>query len=108
MLLTKDTWTAQYKAIVEKLKLKPSSGEACAIATIQYISKGLQSQFALPEKQKEDDTCIAVRECLQELVDQIRKGEKLSGFASNASAAAGAAGYKVEKELGSMAEFELD
>ncbi len=105
MLFSKDKWIATFKAVVEKTKADPSSGQACAIATVKLISDGLCDDIG--DKSDDDKAlCATVRECLQELVGQIRKGEKLAGFGSNASAAAGAAGFKVGKKS-ALGEFEL-
>ena len=106
MLLDKAKWTATLNKVIEKTKAKPSSGVACAVATIQYISKGLQEDIG----QGDDDAkaqCETIKDCLGELMKQCQQADQdLYGFASNASAAAKAAGHKAAASV--MDEFRPD
>ena len=84
-------WIAAIKQAFEDGKVngwKPASGEVCAIATVRYIRDGLMAK--LDDKSK----AIVKAEC-SELIKAIQTS-KLQGFASNASAASAAAGFKAE------------
>jgi hypothetical protein len=106
MLLDKTKWTATLNKVIEKTKAKPSSGVACAVASVKYIADGLCDDIG----QADEDAkaiCTTIRECLGELAKQLQQSEQdLYGFASNASAAAKAAGHKTAPSV--MSEFEID
>jgi hypothetical protein len=110
MKISKDSWVAEFKATAEKLKAKhgPSDGVVCAIATLRYLRNEILSQDIGAEPASGNENIayarVAITDGINELAKQILGGEKLFGFASNASAAAGAAGLKEVKDSISSAE----
>ena len=108
MQIKKDSWVAEFKTTAEKLKAKhgPSDGVVCAIASLRYLRAGLMDDVGADKSPEAEYARTAITEGINELAKQIMGGEKLFGFASNASAAAGAAGLKEAK--GSISSAELD
>lgn len=92
-------WLAAVKQAYEDGKCnnwKPASGEVCAIATARYIRDALQAELAAGLKaDPKADVAKLVKTSFSELIGSIQT-EKLQGFASNASAASSAAGFKAE------------
>ena len=93
-----DKWKATYKSVVEKTKMTPSDGLACALATIITIRDGMLDDIG--DNPKDNDVRDIIKESLgelcQHLIGKLEGSEKpkLLGFAGNASAAAKAAGFK--------------
>ena len=102
-----DKWKAAYKKAVSDMSAQnmPTSGIVCAVATLRVLRDGLIDDIAgsqpiddLPD----DDQAVVetIRDSFAELLKHIQgrlEGKdkpELAGFASNASAAAKAAGYK--------------
>jgi hypothetical protein len=89
MKLNSEKWVAAFKQAAADLKeaigSKPSSGEVCAVATLRVV------RDALIESKAGDASKLKAE--FSELIQACQK-EKLQGFASNASAAAKAAGFK--------------
>lgn len=102
MTYKKDKWIEYVKKAVEDTKALPSSGKVCAIAAIRYMRDGLTDDIG---ETSDDDKafCTTIRDCMNELIKEVNKSGASDGFASNASAAAKAAGFKgqavVEVEL---------
>jgi hypothetical protein len=96
MKLNNEKWLANLKKVVEQTKWQASSGQACAVATVMTIKQGMIDDVG--EKEGNEDTLNLINDSLKELVEEIAKPEtKLQGFASNASAAAKAAGLEVKQ-----------
>lgn len=109
MVYKKDKWTAALnKAIADLGKgkpagaVKPASGMPTAIASLRYTRDELLDDLfgSTPEelaKMTDEDKAFAlsIRESFKELINAISKEGVHDGFASNASAAAKAAGFKV-------------
>lgn len=91
------------KAVLDT-NMQPSSGLVCAIASLRMIRDGLLDDVGFDVMKPESDSpeAMAIREGINELIQHIAgqiKGEKmpvLNGFASNASAAAKAAGLATD------------
>lgn len=99
MVYKKDKWVAAYKKVVEDLKTTtPTAGKPCALATLRYIRDNLIDDLG-----EDHDAVPDIRESFKELIKAISSAGAEDGFASNASAAAKAAGFKsttaVEAEL---------
>lgn len=110
MKLNNDKWITVYKRVVEQTKLQPSSGDVCAVATLLFIRDGLiddQGGNAKEVTAETKDLCDSLKENFDELITQILTGggqcPELKGFASNASAAAKAAGYKAQERASALA-----
>lgn len=97
MQFSKEKWIAAYKQAVNDTKRPATSGANCALATLRYIRDGLCDDIG--EKSEEDKAfCATIRECINEMIPQMQKD--IAGFASNASAAGKAAGFKSENIFG--------
>jgi hypothetical protein len=98
MKLNNEKWLANLKKVVEQTKWQASSGQACAVATVMTIKQGMIDDVGGADMKGEEEYVMQVSESLKELVEEIAKPEtKLQGFASNASAAAKAAGLEVKQ-----------
>lgn len=101
MQYNKEKWTNAIKKSIEDLKTsKVTSGRVCAVATVRYIRDGIIDDIIgtkpVDQCSEEDQAIVAtIKESLNELIKQVSKSTE-DGFASNASAAAKAAGYKSE------------
>jgi hypothetical protein len=95
MVYKKESWIASYKKAVTDTAQKPSSGMVCALATLRVIRDGICDDIGQSDEQSKL-FCEDVRASMNELIKQITKGETVHGFASNASAAAKAAGFAGE------------
>ena len=85
-----DKWIAAYqKAFADLSKAGiakgASEGVVCAVATVRVIRDSLLAEF-----KPDDENADIIKTALNELLQDVQ-GAKLSGFASNASAAAKAA-----------------
>lgn len=102
MQYNKDAWIAAYKKAVDDLKTdKPASGLPCAIATLRYVRDGILADHTKHEPGKPAKlvamTPDSVKEAINELIKKLSADKSVDdGFASNASAAAKAAGFKGE------------
>lgn len=98
MVYDKAKWIAAFQKAVKDLNTNaPTSGKVCAIATIRYIRDGLCDDIG--DKTDDDKAqCATVRDCCNELLKAVSKDGASEGFASNASAAAKAAGFKGSTE----------
>lgn len=95
MKLNIETWTKTYlPKAVSDCKCKPASGIATAVATCRYIRDEMLKEV------KDEDKPIVLDFFNGEdgLIQQLAKAKTLNGFASNASAAAKAAGLSTESE----------
>ena len=91
MKLNNEKWIANLKKVVAQTKWQASSGQACAVATVMTIQQGMLDDVG----ESDCPEAAVVRESLKELVEHLALPEtKLQGFASNASAAAKAAGLE--------------
>jgi len=101
MVYKKDSWIAAYTKAVKDLNTeKPTSGLPCAVATLRYVRDGILDDIAqLKDKKLQADITLYVKDSINALVAALAKaGGVDDGFASNASAAAKAAGFKSEAE----------
>ncbi len=109
MKYSKAKWLDAVKKAVKDLNTSAAtSGKVCAIATIRYIRDGMVDDIVgdkpIAQYTDEDNAMIAtVKETINELIQQVSKEGAENGFASNASAAAKAAGFKTTAE--SVAEI---
>lgn len=99
MKYDKAKWIAAYNKAMQDLKsAKPTEGRICAIASVRVIRDGLIDDIVGDgKKASKDDLAFVdtIKESCLELINQLRLGAE-DGFASNASAAAKAAGHKAE------------
>lgn len=107
MQFSNEQWKTAYKKAVADMRAQnmPTSGIVCAVASIRVIRDGLIDDIAGDkpiESLPSDDRAVVetIQESFSELLkhvqgrlDGVDKPE-LAGFASNASAAAKAAGFK--------------
>lgn len=100
MKLNKDKWIADVKRTANDKKIGnkgPTSGKVCAIATLRYIRDNLIDDIYGSTPSEEDAGAVeAIKESFLEMIQAIAKDGVDYGFASNASAAAKAAGFKAE------------
>lgn len=99
MKYNKDKWVEVVKKTVADLKsTTPTAGKPCAIATMRYVRDGILDDIfggKPPEAGTPDaDTFDAIKESFSEIIKGLAKDGATEGFASNASAAAKAAGFK--------------
>lgn len=100
MKYDKAKWIATVqKAVVDLKAATPSAGKPTAIAAIRYMRDGLLDDIAGGRKpedldEAEKDSIQSIKDGMNELIAQISKDGASEGFASNASAAAKAAGFK--------------
>ena len=104
MKLNGEKFIGNLKKVVEKTGWQASSGQACALASIMTIKQGMFDSLGNDVKSPE---LKFVENELDELAKEIANPKsKLMGFASNASAAAKAAGFEkvdvMAKELGDL------
>lgn len=104
MKYDKTKWTEAITKAVEDLKTESyTAGRVCAVAAVRYIRDGLIDDLygikpGEPGGKDDADNILAIRESFGELIKQIStKSGTECGFASNASAAAKAAGYKTSE-----------
>lgn len=99
MVYNKTKWIAQVKKAVADLgkNAKPSAGLPTAIATIRFIRDGLCDDIGEADDEAKA-ICTTVKDCCNELLKQLSSKGVEDGFASNASAAAKAAGFKSTSE----------
>lgn len=99
MQYDKAKWVAAVQKAIADLKTdKPTAGKVCSVATLRYVRDGLLADFAglFPkDKETQNDCENAIKDSLNELIKQVSTDTD-SGFASNSSAAAKAAGHKAE------------
>lgn len=101
MVYKKETFIAYVKKAIadRKSEKAPAGGANCAIASLRYMRDGLIDDIygVKPGEQGNADDAgaiAAIRESFKEIIDSTHKEGADSGFASNASAAAKAAGFK--------------
>jgi urease gamma subunit len=102
MTYKKDSWIAQLnKAIKDTgLSAKPTAGLPCAVATIRYIRDGIVADTMKNGKSVLGENLRLVTDSCNELIKQLCANKGVDdGFASNASAAAKAAGHKSEADV---------
>jgi hypothetical protein len=106
MKYSKEQFLAYIVSTVKLMNTKRvTQGKVCAVASLRYIRDGLIDDLygvKAGEKGTGDaaDSVEAMRMCFKELIDQVNKEGADSGFASNASAAAKAAGLATgEKDV---------
>lgn len=97
MVYKKEAWETAIKTAVKDLNTdKPTAGKVCAIASLRYLRDGLIADHTKADGTKVEFTEESIRESFRELIKSVSKDGADSGFLSNASAAAKAAGYKSE------------
>lgn len=87
------------KAIADLKTERYTQGRVCATASVRVIRDGVCADFKETWKKGDslEDCLTILRDSFNELLGEVSKEAK-DGFASNASAAAKAAGYKSEAE----------
>jgi hypothetical protein len=102
MKYNKTSWTDGIKKAVKDLNTsKVTAGRVCAVATIRFIRDALIDDLVGGKTDEElnkiiftgVDLCDSIKDSLNELIKEVSKDTD-SGFASNSSAAAKAAGFK--------------
>ena len=94
MKLQNEKWMETFKAAVKQFSPgTPANGEACAIASIRDVRDGIKEKM-LAAKIDAKVIAIVESECLELMKNLCESTTKLQGFASNASAAAKAAGFE--------------
>ena len=93
MLHNSDKWKAALVAVIaDRKSTKPTEDQNCAIATLRVIRDGMCDDTGNNDAEAKE-RCEAIRESLNELIQDLQKPkQRLYGFASNSSAAAKAAG----------------
>lgn len=105
MKFNADKWkAAMVKAIADRKSEKPTQDLNCILASIRFMRDGLQDELSENEPEKgwtAEDVDEAITKSFGELWKHIQSAEVSStlGFASNASAAAKAAGCKASGSL---------
>jgi hypothetical protein len=97
MKYNKEKFIANVKRAVTELKVGPSTGKVCAVATLRTIrDMVIDDLFGDESASSEEDKATAqnIREGFLEIIKEVAKDGASDGFASNASAAAKAAGFK--------------
>ncbi len=97
MVYKKEAWIACLKKAIADLKMEdaPTSGKVCAIASLRYVRDAVIDDIYGAKPASEDEGAVdAIRESFRELIKAVNAEGADSGFASNASAAAKAAGFK--------------
>lgn len=95
MKLNNEKFIAALKKVVAQTGWQPSSGQACALASMMVVKAGLIDDVGGADVKGNEDFIASVNESFAELAAEIANpATKLGGFASNASAAAKAAGLE--------------
>ncbi len=100
MRYNKEKWTAAYQKAVKDLNTTAvTQGRVCSTATIRTIRDGVVEDFIAAYKKGDniEDMKNILKDSFNELLTQVSKNTE-EGFASNASAAAKAAGFKNASE----------
>jgi hypothetical protein len=99
MTYKKEAWIAAMKKAVADLKTdKPTSGLPTAIATLRYVRDGVLADHTKASKVI-PITAETLKASFSEIITELSKAKGVDdGFASNASAAAKAAGFKTSAE----------
>lgn len=99
MVYNKAKWIAEVKKAVADLKAEnsPTSGKVCAVATLRYVRDSLVDDVVgnkpKTEWSEEDQIVVETITTALNALIKVVSAKTEDGFASNASAAAKAAGF---------------
>ncbi|SRR6266702_508383 len=100
MKYNKEKWIAAYQKTVKDLNTTAATqGRICSSATVRVIRDGVIEEVISAYKKGDttEDVRLMLKDAFNELLAEVSK-ETNDGFASNASAAAKAAGFKSTSE----------